>query len=88
MRAAFVSLSKKPESHFPAKPGSAKTHDREQMATEVQAPSVSFEGLGISRNMKLGLLVILSVFGSIETYFWCRAFWIWWVGGEESDGQE
>lgn len=73
----------------PAKPGSAKTHDQDQTAAEglVQAPSVSFEGLGISRNMKVVLLVILGVFGSIETYFWCRAIWTWWKGDEEVDGQ-
>lgn len=90
MRAPFASLSNKPPS--PAPPGSAKTHNHERMAAdEVQAPSVSFEGLGISRNMKIVLLVILGVFGSVETYFWCRAAWIWWVGGgeeEEGDGQE
>ncbi|KAJ5883809.1 uncharacterized protein N7473_010695 [Penicillium subrubescens] len=87
MRAAYASLSNKPPS--PVKPGSAKTHNNERMAAdEVQAPSVSFEGLGISRNMKLFLLVILGVFGSVETYFWCKAIWIWWIGGEEGGGQE
>lgn len=69
----------------PAKPRSAKTHDHDQ-EVQVHAPSVSFESLGISRNMKVVLLVILSVFGSIETYFWCKAIWTWWKGGEEVDG--
>lgn len=69
----------------PAKPGSAKTHNHDQ-EVQVQTPSVSFESLGISRNMKVVLLVILGVFGSIETYFWCRAIWTWWKGGKEVDG--
>lgn len=75
----------------PVKPGSAKTHESDQdgeVQAQAEALSVSFEGLGISRNMKVVLLVILGVFGSIETYFWCRAVWTWWRGGEEGDGQE
>jgi hypothetical protein len=38
--------------------------------------------------MKVVLLVILGGFGSIETYFWCRAIWTWWVGGEHGEGRE
>jgi hypothetical protein len=45
-------------------------------------PSVSLESLGIGRNMKLFLLAVLSIFGTIETWFWCKAIWIWWKGGE------
>lgn len=43
-------------------------------------PSVSLESLGIGRNMKLFLLVVLSIIGTIETWFWCKAIWIWWKG--------
>ena len=90
-RATPLSISSR-DPASPAKPGSAKTraHNHEQVDADAegQAPSFSFEGLGISRNMKIVLLVILGGFGSIETYFWCRAIWTWWVGGEEGGTRE
>lgn len=48
-------------------------------------PKFSFEALGVSRNMKIALIVVLTIFGSIETWFWCRAIWQWWKGDQ---GQE
>lgn len=89
-RTPFLSLSSKSSApHGPVKPGSAKTHESDEDGeVQAQTPSVSFEGLGISRNMKVILLVILGVFGSVETYFWCRAIWTWWRGGEDGDAHE
>jgi hypothetical protein len=49
---------------------------------DTEMPAVSFESLGIGRNMKVVLLVVLGVFGSIETVFWCKAVWIWWKKGD------
>ena len=46
---------------------------------------MSFESLGIGKNMKVFLLVILGVFGSIETWFWCKAIWIWWKKRSDND---
>ncbi|KAJ5361536.1 hypothetical protein N7541_002380 [Penicillium brevicompactum] len=45
---------------------------------EPDMPTASLESLGIGRNMKVFLFVVLGVFGSIETWFWVKAFWIWW----------
>lgn len=50
-------------------------------------PSVSLESLGIGKKMKMFLLAVLTVFGTIETWFWCKALIIWWKG-DESDGTE
>lgn len=49
----------------------------------LQTPSVSLESLGIGKNMKVFLIAILCVLGTIETWFWCKAIWIWWKGGQE-----
>ncbi|GME55546.1 hypothetical protein GTA08_BOTSDO12540 [Neofusicoccum parvum] len=43
-------------------------------------PPFSFEALGVSKNMKMVLIGLLSVFGTIETWFWCKAIWRWWKG--------
>ncbi|EFR03332.1 hypothetical protein MGYG_06329 [Nannizzia gypsea CBS 118893] len=48
-----------------------------------RTPPVSLESLGIGKNMKILLLVVLSVLGTIETWFWCKAIWTWWKGGEK-----
>lgn len=45
-----------------------------------ELPKFSFEGLGISKNMKLFLIGILGVLGTIETWFWCKAIWRWYNG--------
>ena len=49
----------------------------------LQTPSVSLGSLGIGKKMKVFLIAILCVFGTIETWFWCKAIWIWWKGGQE-----
>ncbi|KAM5456908.1 hypothetical protein MaudCBS49596_001150 [Microsporum audouinii] len=46
-------------------------------------PSVSLESLGIGKNMKVFLLAVLCVLGTVETWFWCKAIWTWWKGGEK-----
>jgi preprotein translocase subunit SecF len=43
-------------------------------------PAFSLSGLGLSKNMRIGLLVIISIFGTIETWFYCQAIWRWWKG--------
>lgn len=48
----------------------------------VEPPAFNLESLGLSRNMKLLVLGIVSVFGTIETWFWCKAIWRWWKGAE------
>lgn len=48
-----------------------------------EPPSASLESLGIGRNMRLFLFVVLGVFGTIETWFWCKAIWVWWKSRTE-----
>ncbi|KAI1410919.1 hypothetical protein F5Y13DRAFT_166559 [Hypoxylon sp. FL1857] len=52
-----------------------------------ELPSFSFEGLGMSRNTRIAVIVILSIFGTIETIFWIR--WIRnWFSGTKDDEPE
>ncbi|KAI5459343.1 hypothetical protein BGZ63DRAFT_390744 [Mariannaea sp. PMI_226] len=48
-------------------------------------PAFSFEALGLSRNMKVFLIIILSIFGTLETWFYCKAIWQWWKGGSNRE---
>ncbi|EER41975.1 conserved hypothetical protein [Histoplasma capsulatum H143] len=53
-----------------------------------EIPTFSFEGLGLSRNMKMVVLGLVGVFGTVETWFWCKAIWRWWTGPEDArDGE-
>ncbi|KAF4344248.1 cutinase transcription factor 1 [Fusarium beomiforme] len=54
--------------------------------TSEQNPSYSafsLNSLGLGKGTKFVLIVILSVFGTIETWFWCKAFWQWRKGRQE-----
>ncbi|KAB8070567.1 hypothetical protein BDV29DRAFT_180712 [Aspergillus leporis] len=51
-----------------------------------QLPTLSFEGLGISKGTKAFLIVILCCFGTMETWFWCKTIWRWWKGDAEDVG--
>ncbi|EZF33552.1 hypothetical protein H109_01942 [Trichophyton interdigitale MR816] len=53
-----------------------------------RTPPVSLESLGIGKNMKIILLIVLSVLGTIETWFWCKAIWTWWKGGKKDKNVE
>ncbi|KAI1139008.1 hypothetical protein F5Y05DRAFT_358779 [Hypoxylon sp. FL0543] len=52
-----------------------------------ELPAFSFEGLGMSRNTKIAVIVILSIFGTIESIFWIKWIWNWFSGtkGDESE---
>ncbi|EJP65336.1 uncharacterized protein BBA_05667 [Beauveria bassiana ARSEF 2860] len=45
-----------------------------------ELPKFSLDGLGVSKNMKIFLIVVLSIFGTMETWFYCKAIWRWWYG--------
>ncbi|OAX80427.1 hypothetical protein ACJ72_05239 [Emergomyces africanus] len=62
-----------------------KKHDQEDTGKSgnPEFPTFSFEGLGLSRNMKMVVLGFVGVLGTIETWFWCQAIWTWWKGGAE-----
>ncbi|KAH7042263.1 hypothetical protein B0J12DRAFT_579520 [Macrophomina phaseolina] len=62
-------------------------HDSEPSANP-DYPPFSFEALGVSKNMKMGIIGLLSVFGTIETWFWCKAIWRWWNGESKAEAAE
>jgi hypothetical protein len=45
--------------------------------------TLSLEALGVSKRMRLVLLVLLSIFGTIETWVWCKAIWHWKFGDKK-----
>ncbi|OJD16805.1 hypothetical protein AJ78_03048 [Emergomyces pasteurianus Ep9510] len=51
-------------------------------------PTLSFAGLGLSRNMKILVLGLVGVLGTIETWFWCKAIWRWWKGAPEDEDEQ
>ncbi|KAM6509681.1 hypothetical protein FALCPG4_017328 [Fusarium falciforme] len=64
--------SKQPQPHHPQDSGNASY------------PAFSLDALGLSKNMKVIVLVLISIFGTIETWFYCQAIWRWWKGRQES----
>lgn len=70
------------------KPPRSKSDEKKVDEIYEKPPSASLESLGIGRNVKVFLFVVLGIFGTIETWVWCKAAWMWWKnrfgGGEET----
>ncbi|KAJ5438183.1 uncharacterized protein N7458_009181 [Penicillium daleae] len=49
--------------------------------------AMSFESLGIGKNMKNLVLLIASVTAALELFIWCESIWNWWKA-EEGDRVE
>lgn len=43
-------------------------------------PAFNLNSLGLGKRMKIAVIIIVSIFGTIETWFWCTAIWRWWQG--------
>ncbi|KAI6090899.1 hypothetical protein F4821DRAFT_228148 [Hypoxylon rubiginosum] len=56
-------------------------------ADEIPPMEFSFKGLGMSRNTKIAVLVILSIFGTIETVFWVRWIWELFADGKDDESE-
>ncbi|KAF4982176.1 hypothetical protein FZEAL_2153 [Fusarium zealandicum] len=67
----------------PPKTNSTQNQQRPN-STNPSYPAFSFESMGLSKRMKVSILVLLSIFGTIETWFWCQTIWRWWKGGQQS----
>ncbi|KAI5862786.1 hypothetical protein GGS23DRAFT_569422 [Durotheca rogersii] len=70
---------------FSARPRLATEQSNKNASNPPENPSVgefSFEGLGMTRNVKVFIIVALIAFGSMETYFWVQWIWRWWTGGK------
>ncbi|KAJ6013447.1 hypothetical protein N7540_008038 [Penicillium herquei] len=64
----------------------ARTEQRQQeVDVNILGPSVTFESLGIGKNMRLFLFAVFGVLGTIETWFWCKAIFVWWKNKTEED---
>ncbi|KAL4895154.1 hypothetical protein BDV59DRAFT_192088 [Aspergillus ambiguus] len=46
----------------------------------VEQHVAGFRELGLGPKTKIFLIVILSVFGTLETWFWCETIYHWWKG--------
>ncbi|KAI0152845.1 hypothetical protein GGR57DRAFT_159948 [Xylariaceae sp. FL1272] len=46
---------------------------------------INFGDLEMTRTTKFVVYAVISVLGTLETIFWCKAAWRWWkgAGGEE-----
>ncbi|KAI1098527.1 hypothetical protein F4804DRAFT_324572 [Jackrogersella minutella] len=47
----------------------------------------SFKGLDMSRNTRIVVLVILSIFGTIESIFWVKTIWRWFSGPKDDESE-
>lgn len=63
-------------------------HLRNKQQNNDELPSFSFEGLGMSRNAKIFVIVVLSIFGTIETWVWCKGIYRWWNGSPEKEKKQ
>jgi hypothetical protein len=61
---------------------------RNQQQKNDELPSFSFEGLGMSRNVKIFIIAVLSIFGTIETWVWCKGIYRWWNGPSEKEKKQ
>jgi hypothetical protein len=65
-------------------PKKPNNNDHPSTKSNPEIPSFSFEGLGISQNMKRVIIGIICIFGTMETYTYYR--WISnWYYGEGAD---
>ncbi|KAH8422539.1 uncharacterized protein LDX57_000293 [Aspergillus melleus] len=58
---------------------------REPVESAPELPALNLDSLGLGRNMKILVIVLLSIFGTMETYFYCRAIWRWWKGSGDEE---
>lgn len=69
----------------PQKTRNVNDKQDKQDKQEPEIPKVSFDDLGISRNVRITLYTLLGIWGTFETYFYYRAVMQWWKSSENSD---
>ncbi|EWG52076.1 hypothetical protein FVEG_16916 [Fusarium verticillioides 7600] len=47
-------------------------------------PAFSLNYLGLSKRTRILLMVVLNIFGTIETWVWCKAIWQWRKSRQEA----
>ncbi|KAH7052342.1 hypothetical protein B0J12DRAFT_661305 [Macrophomina phaseolina] len=53
---------------------------------DVEPPSFSLRALGLSRNMRIGVLTLVGIYGTIETWFYYQWALQWWRNRGVEDG--
>ncbi|KAI1404571.1 hypothetical protein F4819DRAFT_111389 [Hypoxylon fuscum] len=53
------------------------TKNSQKSPEEPPPMGFSLEGLDLSRNTKIAVIAILSIFGTIESIFWIKWIWTW-----------
>ncbi|KAI1647228.1 uncharacterized protein F4817DRAFT_111241 [Daldinia loculata] len=56
-----------------------------QQPDEIPPMGFSFEGLGMTRRTKIAVIIIISIFATMETIFYIRWFWGWYSGTEDDE---
>src|SRR5690349_3541467 len=82
-----VLLNAKHSGNESSRPRSDAEKTRSENVDPFGTSSVTLESLGIGKNMKIFLLAVLGVLGTIETWLWCKAIWFWWKR-DGKDGEE
>ena len=59
------------------------TRDNTSANPNPQLPSFSLSSLGLSKNMRIFVITLFLIFGSVETWVWCQAIWHWWKGSSD-----
>ncbi|KAL7893088.1 hypothetical protein HDV63DRAFT_368659 [Trichoderma sp. SZMC 28014] len=72
-------------SHTSLRTFSAQSSLLNQEQKDSELPKFSFEGLGMSKNTRIFVIVVLSIFGTIETWVWCKGIYRWWYGPSEEE---
>ncbi|KAI9043040.1 uncharacterized protein KD926_004543 [Aspergillus affinis] len=81
-----VLLNKQPAS--PPRFQSKVAAQKEPVESAPELPALNLDSLGLSKNMKIFLMVLLGIFGTMETYVYCRAIWRWWKGSGDGEHVE
>ncbi|KAL3447693.1 hypothetical protein BJX65DRAFT_90249 [Aspergillus insuetus] len=70
------------------KPARAPNADRKPTEpVNPEFPKITLEGLGISKNVRIVLIVLLSIWGTFETYFYYQAVMRWWRARKQAENE-
>ncbi|KAL3483495.1 hypothetical protein BJX62DRAFT_220245 [Aspergillus germanicus] len=70
------------------KPASSPNAERKPTEpVNPEFPKITLEGLGISKNVRIVLIVLLSIWGTFETYFYYQAVMRWWRARKQAENK-
>ena len=75
-----------------SQPSSQPKSNHKEQPTPTQPGSelkgVTWESLGISRNMRIVVIVLFSGVATVETWFYCQWAWRWWKNRSAVESEE